>query len=91
LLDFKAALLVTGGTGLFANDSGTLMSAGALNENTGAFSASFSGSVTPAPEPSSFCLIGAGIAAILILRLHRGAKLRKNDQGRSDWAGDLVR
>jgi hypothetical protein len=88
LLDFNAALLVTGGTGLFANDSGTLLSVGALNENTGAFSASFSGSVAPTPEPSSFCLIGVGIATFLILQLHRDAKLEKNDQGRSDWASD---
>jgi hypothetical protein len=91
LLDFNAPLLVTGGTGLFANDSGTLISFGALNETTGAFSASFSGSVAPAPEPSAFCLAGAGIAAFLILQLNRGAKLKKNDQGRSDWASDLER
>ena len=90
LLEFNAALLVTGGTGLFADDSGTLLSVGTLNEITGAFSASFSGSVAPAPEPSSFCLIALGIATFLILQLHRGAKLKKNDQGRSDWASDLA-
>jgi hypothetical protein len=52
------------GTGLFANDSGTLLSTGALKENTGAFSASFSGSVTPVPEPSSIFLIAIGIAVL---------------------------
>jgi hypothetical protein len=90
LLDFNVTLQVTGGTGLFADDSGTLVSSGALNEITGAFSATFSGSVAPAPEPSSLCLIGVGIATFLILQLHRGAKLKKNDQGRSDWASDLA-
>jgi hypothetical protein len=71
LLDFTATLSVTGGTGLFSNFSGTLFSSGTLNENTGAFSASFSGSVATVPEPFDFGLIGIGIAALLVSgRLH---------------------
>jgi len=68
LLDFTSTLSVTGGTGLFANDSGTLFSVGALNENTGAFSASFSGSVTTVPEPSAIFLIATGIAVLWLTR-----------------------
>ena len=73
LLDFTATLLVTGGTGLFDNDSGTVASSGMLNENTGAFSASFSGSVGTAPEPSAIWLtaIGIGLLSLISRELHR--------------------
>lgn len=69
LLGFTATLLVTGGTGVFATDSGTLQSSGTLDENTGAFNAQFSGSVSTVPEPSAISLVAAGIAILLIGRL----------------------
>src|SRR5215471_12152410 len=50
LLEFTATLLVSGGTGVFASASGTLQSSGSLNENTGAFNAQVSGSVSTVPE-----------------------------------------
>jgi hypothetical protein len=71
LLDFNATLLVTGGTGLFADNFGTLLSSGALNEKTGAFSASFSGSVAPVPEASTPYLIGVGIGILFLIRRKR--------------------
>jgi hypothetical protein len=69
LLDFTSTLLVTGGTGLFANESGTLLSSGALNEATSAFSASFSGSVGAVPEPSTSYLILVIITVISFIRI----------------------
>ena len=74
LLDFTSTLLVTGGTGLFANDSGTLLSTGALNENTGAFSASFSGSVAAVPEPSAIFLTAIGIVVLWLTRQRANPK-----------------
>jgi hypothetical protein len=72
LLEFTSTLLVTGGTGSFSNVSGTLLSLGTLDESTGAFSASFSGSVTTVPEPSGFGVLAVGIAAFWICgHLHR--------------------
>jgi hypothetical protein len=68
LLEFTSTLLVTGGTGIFDNASGTLLSSGSLNENTGAFQASFSGSAGAVPEPSSISLIGLGITAFWLIR-----------------------
>lgn len=67
-LDFTSTLLVTGGSGLFANDVGALLSTGALNESTGAFSASFSGSVGTAPEPSTVYLVLIAPAAAFLIR-----------------------
>jgi hypothetical protein len=69
LLDFTSTLLVNGGTGVFANDSGTLLSSGTLNENTGAFSASFSGSVANVPEPRLSNLIFLIIALATLMRI----------------------
>jgi hypothetical protein len=63
LLNFRSQLLVAGGTGVFADASGTVSSSRALNENTGAFSASLSGSVTTAPEPAAIWLVSIGIPA----------------------------
>lgn len=77
LLDFTSTLLVTGGTGLFANGSGTLFSTGALNENTGAFSASFSGSVTTVPEPSAIFLTAIGIVVLWLTRQLANTKNRR--------------
>lgn len=68
LLEFTATLLVNGGTGLFSNDFGTLLSSGALNENTGAFSASFSGSVGTVPEPSTVYLVLVAPAVAFLIR-----------------------
>ena len=48
--------------------SGTLQSSGSLNENTGAFNAQFSGSVSTVPEPSAISLVGAGIAIVGLSR-----------------------
>ena len=69
LLEFTATLLVNGGTGLFANDFGTVLSSGALNENTGAFSASFSGSVGTVPEPSTVYLVLVALAVAYLIRI----------------------
>jgi hypothetical protein len=80
LLDFTSTLLVTGGTGLFGNDSGTLVSSGVLNENTGAFGASFSGSVGSVPEPGPCYLIFLAIALATLTRImprHERADLGK--------------
>ena len=71
LLDFTSTLLVTGGTGLFSNDSGALLSSGVLDENTGAFSASFSGAVGTVPEPSTGYFMVGAIAAASLIRLRR--------------------
>jgi hypothetical protein len=65
LLNFRSTLLVAGGTGAFSDASGTVSSSGTLNERTGAFSASLSGSVTTAPERAAIFL---GIPVSLLFR-----------------------
>lgn len=65
VLDFSALLSVNGGSGSFAGASGTLNSSGTLAA-TGAFTASFSGSVNPTPEPATF-LPALGVLALLAL------------------------
>jgi len=68
LLGFTATLVVSGGTGAFTGDSGTLLSSGTLDETTGAFNAQFTGSVNTAPEPSVIFLVCTGIAAVGLIR-----------------------
>jgi len=59
-LEITATLDVTGGSGQFAGATGTLESIGSLFP-TGAYTATFSGTVNAAPEPSALLLLACGL------------------------------
>jgi hypothetical protein len=79
ILEFDSILLVTGGTGLFANDFGALFGLGTLDENTGALNETFSGQLeatATVPEPDSKSLIAIAAAALWYLNRKRISSMR---------------
>ncbi len=67
ILDFSADLRVNGGSGLFTNRTGDLLTTGTL-DTTGVYKASFSGTLTATPEPGTFApaLWSLGLLALLL-------------------------
>jgi hypothetical protein len=67
-LDLTSIFLVTGGTGLFANDFGAIFGLGSLNDDTGSFDETFTGQLdTIAPEPGTSGLIAITFPALWLL------------------------
>jgi hypothetical protein len=65
---FTADLVITGGTGIFANNVGTAMVTGTITTTgpaTEAISASYTGSLTTVPEPSTVLLLASGFAGFV--------------------------
>jgi hypothetical protein len=62
---FTADFVITGGTGIFANDIGEAKVTGTITTTgpaTEAISASYTGSLTTVPEPSTVLLLASGFA-----------------------------
>jgi hypothetical protein len=65
---FTADFVITGGTGIFANDIGNVMVTGTItttSPTTEAIDASYTGSLTTVPEPSTVLLMAAGMAGVV--------------------------
>lgn len=66
---FSQVLTLTGGTGLYAGASGTLLGTGTVTLNpNGSTNArvAFNGTITTVPEPTTMLLLGTGLAAIAL-------------------------
>jgi hypothetical protein len=64
---FTADFIITGGTGIFANDVGKVTVTGTLkttSPTTEAVTASYTGSLSTVPEPSSVLLVAAALAGV---------------------------
>ena len=75
---FTFDFLVTEGTGIFKGDKGNVTVTGAIvqtSPTTESVTASYTGSLTTVPEPSTLILFAAGFAA-LCLRRPSSAKSR---------------
>ena len=76
MLELTSIFLVTGGTGLFANDFGAIFGLGTLDQSTGSWNETFSGQLdTTVPEPGTSCLMAGALAAIWLLNRRRIARI----------------
>jgi hypothetical protein len=69
---FTIDFVITGGTGDFAGDTGEAILTGTITQTSptteSITNGSYTGSITPAPEPGTWMLLAAGIAAVCRLR-----------------------